>query len=236
MQVFHSLQNIKNMKIPTIIKNVDEIIKLVLILSEWMYKMEKGLDLIKTVMNRVKTRYEKILEDYYPSYESLGFTERNLTFNFCSQYEQLWNEKSSHEHNLVIWQEVPICNEGKLGEHIDSLIIDNDCVYLIEAKRLNGTDKIASIKSDIKRLKNVAIGKLEINKIPQNVKMFLIVLVDFWLPRLSANQKNKNKLRESFNELCSKNAFSIVYDAEVCTSKGISDAEHYYLLCSACEV
>ena len=115
MQVFHSLQNIKNMKIPTIIKNVDEIIKLVLILSEWMYKMEKGLDLIKTVMNRVKTRYEKILEDYYPSYESLGFTERNLTFNFCSQYEQLWNEKSSHEHNLVIWQEVPICNEGKLG-------------------------------------------------------------------------------------------------------------------------
>lgn len=197
--------------------------------------MEKGLDLIKTVMNRVKTRYEKILDGYYPSYESLGFTERNLTFNFCSQYEQLWNETSSHEHNLVIWQEAPIRNDGKLGEHIDSVIIDDDCVYLVEAKRLNGTDKIKSIESDIDRLKKVAAGELEINGIPQNAKIYLVVLVDFWLPRLSADQKNKNELRESFNNLCARKSFGMVYNAEVCTPKNISSVEHYYLMCAACE-
>ena len=198
-------------------------------------EMEKGFDLIKTVMNRVKTRYEKILEDYYPSYDSIGFTERNLTFNFCSQFEQLWNETSLHEKNLVIWQEAPIKNGDKKDEHIDSLIIDGNFVYLVEAKRLNGSDKIGSIDDDIDRMKKIAAGEYLLRDLPKNAKFFLIVLVDFWLPRLSENQKSKNELRQLFFEHCKGKDFSVVFNAEVCPSKNISNSEHYYLMCAVAE-
>lgn len=102
------------------------------------------------VINKTVERYEKILDNYYPSFGSTGFTERNLTFNFCSCFYNIAAEK-----DLVIWQEVPIENsKSNKKEHFNSLIISRKAkkLYLVEAKRINSKNKIDSVESDLKRI------------------------------------------------------------------------------------
>jgi len=106
---------------------------------------------IDKVINNTVERYEKILNNYYPSFGSIGFTERNLTFNFCSSFYNIAAEK-----DLVIWQEVPIKDgSSNKKEHFDSLIISRTekKLYLVEAKRINTKNKIDSAESDLKRIK-----------------------------------------------------------------------------------
>ncbi|MCD4737283.1 MAG: hypothetical protein K8R53_14665 [Bacteroidales bacterium] len=151
---------------------------------------------IKEVFTKTCWRYEQMLEDYYPSHGNTGFTERNITFNFCCAFL-----KENNDENLIIWQEVPIKDkeDKSYRDHIDSLIIDdkNRTLFLIEAKRLNETEKMNSIRKDFKRLKNnwssINFGKKEDRK---SYHKYLLILADFWKPD---KKKEPNKKQELFD-------------------------------------
>ncbi len=73
-----------------------------------------------------------------------GFTERNLTFNFCHTYLKQ-NDKA------IVWQEIPINNVDR--EHVDSIIIDENWVIYIEAKRLYDIAHFECLLDDLERIK-----------------------------------------------------------------------------------
>lgn len=90
---------------------------------------------VKEIFDNMCNSYQRIFDnpDFLPTNDkdnnrATGFTERNLTFNFCHSYLEL-NEKG------VIWQEMPII--GQSHQHIDSVIVHSDTLLLIEAKRLH---------------------------------------------------------------------------------------------------
>lgn len=87
--------------------------------------------------------------------DDIGFTERNLTFYFCSGYK-------SSKDDAIVWQELPIFDSH---QHLDSIIIDKDNdaidVYYVEAKRIynknyvvNNGGSHGSLTEDYDRLKS----------------------------------------------------------------------------------
>ena len=75
-----------------------------------------------------------------------GFTERNLTFNFCHAYLK-------QNPGAIVWQEIPIIDVNR--QHIDSIIIDkkNDLVIYLEAKRLYDITHFEFLLDDLDRIK-----------------------------------------------------------------------------------
>ena len=180
---------------------------------------------INEVINQTAKRYEKILSDYYPSFDSTGFTERNLTFNFCSIFYNMANDD-----DLIIWQEVPIKNrEVNKKEHFDSLIISRKekMLYLIEAKRLGDKNKIDSINADFNRMKNRWMN-ININEETKTYSKYAIIVADVWIPH--NNEKKKRSKEELLTEFC--NNFKKVIQCEVKKKNGpLTANERYYLLC-----
>ena len=94
----------------------------------------KGI--INAVFDNTCGTYRDIFEKYLPTNNidnnrATGFTERNLTFNFCHNYLNLYKG--------IVWQEMTII--GQSHQHIDSVIVHSDdqfdTLFLIEAKRLH---------------------------------------------------------------------------------------------------
>ncbi len=100
-----------------------------------MMNTDNVYSFVKEIFDNMCNSYKRIFgnPDFLPTNDkdnnrATGFTERNLTFNFCHSYLEL-NEKG------VIWQEMPII--GQSHQHIDSVIVHSDTLLLIEAKRLH---------------------------------------------------------------------------------------------------
>ncbi len=77
---------------------------------EYTYKRE--------VLKAYQHNYEKILNIFYPSKKSTGFTERNLTVNFSKAYEAV---AGSVGDVCCSWFELPVNENGK--DHVDAIII-----------------------------------------------------------------------------------------------------------------
>lgn len=184
---------------------------------------------IKEVMNQVKRSYERNLANTYPSWGHLGFVERNQTFNFCSQYEKLFNNPK-----LSIWQEV---NLNETREHMDSLIVDGDTAYLIEAKRLQSEKSVKAIEEDMVRMEKIVKKSAESEDgvlcgLKHAKKIVYVILADFWLPRQKGRAK-KLAHRESFDMLCQKYDYKTIFSEEILAggTAPVSDAEEYHLIC-----
>jgi len=112
-------------------------------------------EIYKTVVEEYKYIFNE--KHYLPTKEAStliinGFTERNLTFNFCQCY--LKQQPDAIEHpNAIVWQEIPIISVD--NEHIDSIIIDykNNWVIYLEAKRLYDFKHFKSLLNDLDRIK-----------------------------------------------------------------------------------
>lgn len=136
------------------------------------------IDLLQTAFQKTHQRYCKILNNYYPSHKSTGFTERNLTKNFVLSLELLLGEKS------ISWFEAPINLET--GEHIDAVVFDLEhrCSIMVESKRFsNPSEKKTEAKSDIGRLKNSenhALLERELRGVTIESR-YGILLADVWL-------------------------------------------------------
>lgn len=187
--------------------------------------MRKNMQILEMVFNGTVQCYKNTLTNYYPSFESIGFTERNLTFNYCHSYF------SVNEHAKV-WQEVPlnVKNEkGKYDEHYDSLIIDekNKLFVLIEAKRLNSERKLDSIKEDYNRIKSKYSKINNYDKYAEYNK-YGILLADIWIPRDHPKRTSKMGLLKKFESF--SNEFDAFFLKKEVNAK-ISDNEEYHLLC-----
>ena len=125
---------------------------------------ENLLSIITNIYKSVIKKYNDIFnqEGYLPTKKAQssivinGFTERNLTFNFCHSYLNLSkpNPDAPDAPNAIVWQEVPFKNVKR--QHIDSIIIDkdNNWVIYIEAKRLYDIAHFEFLLDDLKRIKD----------------------------------------------------------------------------------
>jgi hypothetical protein len=156
---------------------------------------------MQKVIDEMEVRYCKILNKYYPAHGSNGFTERNLTVNFCAAFEKVSGD------DIVVWYEAPV---GKGKSHIDAFVIDSNKqeLLLIEAKRLTNTDKkIVSVSKDIERITSDSNSKFlsheNLLKIDVKAyKVYGIILVDIWttkaISKSGSGFDKKQKLLDSF--------------------------------------
>ena len=138
--------------------------------------------------------YERILSNFYPSLNSTGFQERNLTVNFSKAYEKINSDK-----NIVSWFEFQFGEKRK--EHIDCIIINetNKEIYLIESKRFVSPRKTDEIIKDIKRIKQIINDdntyKERVKNIDSYHKRYGIILADVWI-----ENTQKREIFEKFKD------------------------------------
>ncbi|PSU23838.1 hypothetical protein [Photobacterium kishitanii] len=135
--------------------------------------------MINSIKNGFKDtylRYSNILNKYYPSHGSTGFTERNLTNNFVAAMEKEIGE------DCISWFEAPISLDNKA--HIDAVIFTDDSTILIEAKRFTSPEsKVNSVKSDMVRMhlsSSIELLEAGLADKSQGRKRYSIVLADVW--------------------------------------------------------
>lgn len=116
-----------------------------------------------------------------------GFTERNLTFNFCHSYLK-------HNSNTIVWQEIPITSVNR--QHVDSIIIDNDWIIYIEAKRLYDITHFELLLKDLERIKEFHTG-IPIPPGPTKNKA-IVLLADHYFNGESKKKKDKDEIYDLF--------------------------------------
>lgn len=147
----------------------------------------------QSVVNEYKNTFNK--KYYLPtkaSQSSLvinGFTERNLTFNFCHSYLSL-----KRNTNAIVWQEIPITSANR--QHVDSIIIDKDWIIYIEAKRLYDLTHFELLLKDLDRIKEF---HSDIPLPPTHPKNKAIVLLaDHYFNGESKKKKDKDEIYDLF--------------------------------------
>ena len=187
--------------------------------------------MIKLILKRMQARYSRMLDTYYPAFGTTGFTERNLTFNFC-------HEALCLNENLIVWQEAPLSNKE---EHLDSIIFDdvNRVIYIVEAKRLGAEGAISSIENDVKRLEDLSkqwtkIRGVDDCYVPERknyIKNF-VILVDLWASHESTEDSVKNlKKYGSFAEKVGDFGYNQIVGPFKVIGKTL-DNQEYFLLCA----
>ena len=187
--------------------------------------------MIKLILKRMQARYSRMLDTYYPAFGTTGFTERNLTFNFC-------HEALCLNENLIVWQEAPLSNKE---EHLDSIIFDdvNRVIYIVEAKRLGAEGAISSIENDVKRLEDLSkqwtkIRGVDDCYVPERknyIKNF-VILVDLWASHESTEDSVKNlKKYGSFAEKVGDFGYNQIVGPFKVIVKTL-DNQEYFLLCA----
>ncbi len=189
------------------------------------------MKMIETILNRMQARYSQMLDTYYPAFDTTGFTERNLTFNFC-------HEALCLNENMIAWQEVPLSDKE---QHLDSIIFDdvNKSIYIVEAKRLGAEGAIGSIESDMKRLDGLSTDWKKIRGVDdyyvperKNYKKYFVILVDLWAPHGSTEESVKShKKYVSFTETVKEFAYNQIVGPFKVNGRTL-DNQEYFLLCA----
>lgn len=187
--------------------------------------------MIKTILKCMQIRYSRILDSYYPAFETTGFTERNLTFNFC-------HEALCQNENMIVWQEVPLSDKE---QHLDSIIFDdvNKSIYIVEAKRLGAEGAISSIKNDMERLEDLSKQWTKIRGVDdcyvperKNYKKYFVILVDLWAPHGSTEESViSHKKYVSFIEKVKEFAYNQIVGPLKVNGRTL-DNQEYFLLCA----
>ena len=159
------------------------------------------LRIVSQTYNSVVEEYRKIFEEkcYLPtkaSQSSLvinGFTERNLTFNFCHSYLNL-DLNLKRDPKAIVWQEIPINSINR--QHVDSIIIDNDWIIYIEAKRLYDLTHFELLLKDLDRIMEFHSDIPLPPKPPKNKA--IVLLADHYFNGESQKKKDKEEIYDLF--------------------------------------
>ncbi|MCD8325594.1 MAG: hypothetical protein LUC90_02590 [Lachnospiraceae bacterium] len=149
---------------------------------EYTYKEE--------VLRVYQHNYEKILNIFYPSKKSIGFTERNLTVNFSKAYEAI---ATAAGDECCSWFELPVNVNGR--DHVDAVIINTTQkeILLIEAKRyMNLQNKVLEVIKDVERINTLDWireltdersndGERPVLQRIEDYKIFGVILADLWI-------------------------------------------------------
>lgn len=171
----------------------------------------KKSQFLDVVFDRMIERYKTMLNNYYPAFKSNGFTERNLSFNFCNSYLDLCKKDVEDVvADVIVWQEVPLFNtqSNKHNNHIDSVIIDkkSKIIVFIEAKRIRSSKTYDLIHKDINRVKeNTKIPNIENF---ENFEKYAVFLTDIWISKFKNDIRKKIKLEMEMD--FGKNSFIVL--------------------------
>ena len=146
-----------------------------------------------------------IKNGFIPTRDNIGFTERNLTYYLCHNY-QINNKEA------IIWQELPIIG---FHQHLDSIIIHKDKeskiidIFFIESKRIYNKNYVCndknlahgSLKQDYIRLKSLITSK----DFPNNTPGLSALLKDDYTTRkhivlLASLEYLSTNFESTFNE------------------------------------
>lgn len=109
---------------------------------------------ITDVANKYAEVYGKVLDGFYPSKRSIGFTEKNLTANFIEAYREINREQNGGD--LHVWYEFPFGEGNDSRNHLDAIIINKTAgskeILLIESKRINAKYKVEEVAKDVGRI------------------------------------------------------------------------------------
>ncbi len=143
------------------------------------------------VFRLYQLNYERIFDVLYPAKNNTGFTERNLSVNFCKAYESLHPE-------AISWYEFQFGAKNNL--HYDAVIINptKNEVLLIESKRFSHPkEKIAGVYSDIARINDVMSSycKEFMERIYHcsGASVYGVILADVW-----TQTKRKTEIWDTF--------------------------------------
>ena len=180
---------------------------------------------LEKVFERYQMIYKKILVSnrFYPSLDSTGFQERNLTVNFSKAYEQVYAND-----NVISWFELQF-GENK-NNHFDCLIINMDRkeIFFIESKRFsNVKTKTSSVAKDIERIEGfVNKDRLVDNRFKDFSEFAIngVILADVW-------HETPSKI-EVYEKFKTKTFFKGTKDGiyDVKTINNIADCRPYSLL------
>ena len=154
------------------------------------------------ILSTISQTYQSVIDEYNNTFvrncylptkstqSSLvinGFTERNLTFNFCHSYLK-------RKPNAIVWQEVPIHSVNR--QHVDSIIIDNDWIIFIEAKRLYDLTHFELLLKDLDRIMKLHSEIPLPPKHPTNKAV--VLLADHYFNGESKKKKDKEEIYDLF--------------------------------------
>ena len=146
---------------------------------------------LSDVFGNYRYNYHRIFSLLYPSKNSTGFTERNLSVNFAHAYEQV-------NSSAITWFEFQFGEHNNL--HYYAIIIDpeNKRLLLIESKRFSKpSKKISGIATDIDRIQRAKSSYLHDFKlrIPDilNYQILGVILADVW-----TETRTKKQIYDSF--------------------------------------
>lgn len=175
--------------------------------------------LFDDVFETYKSRYEDILTVLYPSKNSTGFTERNLSVNFATSYEM------AHPGS-VTWYEFQFGEKNNL--HLDAVIVNKAKkeILLIESKRFkNATKQVAAVEKDILRIffaKDECWEEFE-SRIDgfSNYDVYGVILADVW-----TETKPKTKIKDAFEN---SSFVSVYIENKLLAARleEVSDVKHY---------
>ena len=132
--------------------------------------------IIESTIIEAKNRFRTSLEGFWPAYNSNGFAERNITFQFAHAFA---NRPCS-----CAFMEVPLFNKesNNYNLHIDAYVFDREIGIFIESKRLYNAENAVAILNDIHRMNttnlNGILDELHQNKLPNFI--YALVLAESW--------------------------------------------------------
>lgn len=145
------------------------------------------------IIAKYKENYNSIFEKIYPSKNSTGFTERNLSVNFAKAYESFYP-------NAITWYEFQFGEKNNL--HYDAIIVNHEHreIVVIESKRFSNLfKKITEVGADIERICDFDKKYFEefAERIPnlEQYSLIGVILADVWV-----ESENKTALKNSFKE------------------------------------
>ena len=147
--------------------------------------MEQLVNYVKTAFKSCCKDYEDMLQDFEPWAEQHCIHETNQVANFISSYK---NERP--ESIACLEFSIPYIDEAntKKTDRIDGLIIDEDKVIFIEAKRFSRGTKITDLQKDLETIDKIISVDNESRKklkerLPDKYKTYkccCLLLADFW--------------------------------------------------------
>lgn len=177
--------------------------------------------MLEEVFKNYDLIYRNILKNFYPSLGSTGFQERNLTVNFSKAFEKTYND-------IITWFEFQF-GDNK-NKHFDAIIIHNDNIYFIEAKRYSSPNrKKESIYADINRINDYVINNFNQDERFKNynIKNFYgVILADVWKETLGKKSIHKQYVDKLFFKELNLNN----YEYNVIDFDDIEDCKNYSLL------
>lgn len=181
------------------------------------------------ILEEIKRHYVNVLSEFYPTVESRGFTEENLTVAFGNAFAKRCPE-------AVIWYELPFVTKSTDRFHIDLAILipKEKRLVLVESKRFSVSKKVKECTRDFKRISDPENIRELLDKYSEHNKGIVnkydmvtaCILADVW-----TESKFKTEVHDQW---CAKNFFDnnerdIHVDGEYYI-ENFNDKKNYHML------